>query len=59
MYSGFVAMILIAAGEVRPIWQKIVDGQAVAYVDESGAEIVLPDVYEMTVVSGDLLEKPA
>ena len=58
MQNGFIEMSLVYAGQTVLIWQKIVDGQAMAYVDKSGAEIEMPDIYEMFVVSGDLLEVP-
>lgn len=51
-------MSLVYAGQTKLVWQKIVDSQSVAYVDKSGAEIEMPDTYEMSVVSGDLLEVP-
>ena len=56
MQNGFIAMSLTSADQTLLVWQKIVDGQAVAYVDKAGAGIDLPEVYEMTVVSTDLLE---
>lgn len=58
MQKGFIAMSLVYAGQTKLVWQKIVDSQSVAYVDKSGAEIEMPDTYEMSVVSGDLLEVP-
>ena len=64
--SGFIEMLLIEGKTTRRVWQKIMDdqkvtivvSQVVTYVDEFGAEIDLPDSYEMTVVSGELLEGP-
>ena len=65
--SGFIEMLLNDGLTERRVWQKITDGQVVSYVasqvvtyvDAAGVEIDLPDSYEMTVVSGELLEKPA
>ena len=65
--SGFIEMLLKDGKTERRVWQKITDGQVVSYVanqvvtyvDAAGAEIDLPEVYEMTVVSGELLEGPA
>lgn len=63
---GFIEMLLNDGLTERRVWQKTTDSQVVSYVasqvvsyvDVSGAEIALPEVYEMTVVTGDLLEKP-
>ena len=63
--SGYIEMLLIDGATELRVWQKITDGQVVSYVasqvvsyvDGAGAEIILPEVYEMSVVNGDLLER--
>lgn len=52
--NGFIEMALEAEGAVRRVWQQVVDGCATGYFAEDGTPVLLPEVYEMTIVDARL-----
>lgn len=55
--TGFMEVSVHSDGKVFRAWQNIVEGVVLGYVDAAGEPLNLPQVYEMAVISGDLVEE--
>lgn len=54
--NGFIKVKIITEAGEFICWQKVEDGLVVGYVDNTGALITLPKVYEAECVTGDLTD---